>query len=168
MRKLFLLNLCVFFVFICSSCGSNSVVSPVTNFSATMQVQWDDVDITGDFSNTYQGVMTFSVSKPDTLNGFKYVYKDNELEMFFENLKCNTTSDYLPKDNYLNRLYACLNELGRVEKLDYENINNTQNCYTINTDNRKYEIYINSKTGLIEKIESENFTFTFSNQKEFT
>ena len=143
MRKLFLLNLCVFFVFIFSSCGGN-VVSPVTNFSATMQVQWDDVDITGDFSNTYQGVMTFQLSNPDTLSGFKYAYKDNELEMFFENLKCNTTSDYLPKDNYLNRLYACLNELGRVEKLDYENINNTQNCYTINTDNRKYEIYINS------------------------
>lgn len=167
MRKLFFLNLCVFFVFIFSSCGGNSTVPTVTNFSATMQVQWDDIDITGDFSNTYQGVMTFSVTNPDTLKGFKYVYMDYELEIFYENLKCNTTYDYLPKDNYLNRLYTCLNELGRVEEPDFKNINDTQNCYTLNADNIEYKIFINSKTGIIDKIDSDNLTFTFSNQKEF-
>lgn len=167
MRKLFFLNLCVFFVFVFSSCGGNATVPPVTNFSAVMQVKWDDVNITGDFSNTYQGVMTFSVSNPDALKGFKYVYKDNELEMFFENLKCNTTADYLPEDNYLNRLYTCLNELGRVEELNFENVNDRQNFCTLSVDDKKYEIYINSKTGFIEKINSENIIYTFTEQKDF-
>ncbi len=168
MKKLFMLNLCVFFIFAFSSCSNNVPKEPVTNFSATMQVQSENINLTGEFSNTYQGVMTFSITSPNTIKGLKYIYMDNKLEVSLENIKCDTTWDYLPKVNYLNMLYNCLYQFSKEENLNPKEINEFENWYSINANDTQYDIYTNTQTGFISKIETENLKINFSSQKQFT
>lgn len=167
MKKIFLLNLCAFFLFVFSSCGVSAPQKPVTNFSATMQVNMNNQQVTGEFSNTYQGVMTFSVTSPDTLKGFSYVYKDNKLQLSFENINCDTTCEYLPENNYLNRLYACLHSLGKEENYSCKSSDETETCYTVSAENLNFNIYTNSKTGIINKIEADGIEIVFTKQKAF-
>lgn len=168
MKKLFKLNLYVFFIFafLMSSCKSQSPIKPVTNFSAIAEIQADNIKLIGEFSNTYQGLMTFSVTEPETLKGLNYVFKNNELEISFEEIKLNTTNEYLLDENNIKLLFDCFYNIGKEEYTCIDS-DEFQACYETDVNGRTCLVYINQQNGMIEKIETENMNIIFGSQKSF-
>lgn len=163
MKKLLSLNLCVFFILLLCSCQEPQPHAPAVDFSAEITVAVGGVQISGGFSNTRQGVMTISVTSPDSLSGVKYGYKDGKLELSLDGLVCRTTSVYLPAQSFANRIFDCMTLLKNEESYTYNSRKENNAVFKAG----EYAVYTDFETGLISKIETEEMTAEFSNQQGY-
>ena len=170
MIKLFSLNLCVLFILpfilLMSSCEEPQPKSPVTDFSAELKVKYNNMDICGEFSNTRQGVMTFSATSPETIKGIKYSYKSGELSMSLDGLECIVSPEYLPESNFVNCIYECMTLLKDENNYTYKTRENDNAIFNAKAG-KEYTVYTQKDTGVISKIETELIVAEFSNQKSF-
>lgn len=174
MKKLFSLNLYVFLILslllLFTSCEEPKPKEPVTDFSAELKVSVNNVnnmDIGGDFSNTRQGVMSFSIASPEPLKGIKYSYKNNELTMSLDGLECIVTPEYLPESNFVNGIYECMTLLKEENNYTYKIQESNTVLFNVKSEGETYTVYTQNDTGLISKIEADTFTAEFSNQQKF-
>lgn len=171
MKKLFSLHLCVFFVLsfliTLTSCEKPKPKLPITDFSASMSVIVNDMEIQGEFSNTRQGLMSFSVKSPQTIEGMKYNYQNGELTLALDDLSCVTIPEYLPSTNYIKQIHSCMELLNNETKYVFNSAEENINLFTANSQEGEFKIYCNKDTGIIDKIETNDAVAEFSNQKSF-
>ncbi len=171
MKRLFSLILCVFFICTIScfftSCDEIQPQYPVTDFSGDISINTNNTQIKGSFSNNHQGVMSFTVDSPDSINGMKYEYKNKLLTVNFEGIITEIVLENLPKDNFINLLYDCMFNLNNDESLNLSSFNEQTAVYNVKSDINTYKVYTETDTGIITKIECETLQAEFSAQEKF-
>ncbi|MDY3861846.1 MAG: hypothetical protein SOZ45_04740 [Ruminococcus sp.] len=164
MKRLISLICAVFLfsaLFMCS-CKKTDACQTVTDFSAQLSVSSNDISVKADFSSARQGVMNITVTEPDTLCGSSYSYKDGELTYSLGGLSRTGSVDALPDSAFFSRLYRCFSLINAGEITLCESTDN-QSVFTAEEENCQYKIFVNRPSGFIDKIQTDDFTFEFTN-----
>lgn len=152
----------------CTQAGGDPAL-PVTDFSAGAQVNTSGTLLTCDVSHTKEGVSSVTVTKPDGLKGLSFKWLGNSYSIEYNQLFCQTTSDYLPQQSFARAIVNVLDACAKPDQLTLTENKNGSGVYSGTCDSGDFTVTCDSKTGIIQKVEIKNLLLTvnFENQKQF-
>lgn len=104
-------TLCVFFCALFLLCGCEAEAPPATDFSADFSAAYHGMTIEGSLSRSRQRILSVTLSKPETLDGLRVSYQNNELQLGRNQLLCTADEAYLPDDSFPALLKSALDAL---------------------------------------------------------
>lgn len=151
MRK-FSVSLLVISFFMLAFCGcSTPKKEPVIYFSANAQIHTQDISMTAKVSSTYGNNVNVTLLTPKPICGVSYVLKNSTLCISYNSLKCNAPDDYLDSSNPICVILDTLCSLGKSQ-LYYQKTENETDIYSGKSNNGKFTLYVDSKSGYITRI----------------
>lgn len=156
MRKVALLFFVVIILF--SSCN-NKPQLPNNDFSAQVDVEYNEVNIKGNIVMNKNKMMQFSVTYPDSMAGYTYCYKDGKLEIKYGNMVVSGEENYLPQNSFCKILYNVLISLSDESNCTLINSTSAVAEYRGSCINGNYLITCEYCTGAIRKIFVEDLSF---------
>lgn len=152
----------------CTQAGGDPA-PPVTDFSASAQVDTSGTLISCDISHTKEGVSSVTVTKPDGLKGLSFKWLGGSYSIEYNQLFCQTTSDYLPQQSFARAIVNVLDACAAPDKLTLSENKNGLGVYTGTCDSGDFTVTCDNKTGIIQKVEIKNLSLivNFENQKQF-
>lgn len=169
MKKLFSLVFFVLFLFIpvISGCSPQAPPDPVTDFSASAVMQYGDTEIQGELTSTRQGIMTFSVTAPEVLQGMKYSYKNGELTMSMNDLNCTAPLEYFPQQGFAQILFACLQTMNSYDTMSFQKYESDLAVFTGTGSDVSCTFTADKSSGLLQTLETDSLAVTFSDVEKF-
>lgn len=157
MRKFALLFFVVVLIF--TSC--NKDVAPMAlNFSSQINIHYNDIKIKGQVVFNPNNILELSVSSPSSLKGYTYKFKDDVLELIYNDLFVKAEKDYLPNNSFFKVLYNVLNSLKLKENYKLNSTVDYFAEYIGLVNNMDCIVRIEKSTGVIRKIYIEKINFT--------
>lgn len=152
----------------CTQAGGDPAL-PVTDFSAGAQVDTSGTLLSCDVSHTKEGVSSVTVTKPDGLKGLSFKWLGGSYSIEYNQLFCQTTSDYLPQQSFARAIVNVLGACAEPDKLTLAENKNGLCVYKGICDSGDFSVTCDSKTGIIQKVEIESLSLlvNFENQKQF-
>lgn len=169
MKKLFSLVFFVLFLFIpvFSGCSPQAPPDPVTDFSASAVIQYGDMEIQGELTNTRQGNMTFTVTAPETLQGMKYSYKNGDLTISMNDLNCTAPLAYFPQQGIAQTLFACLQTMNSYDTMAFQKYAAESAVFSGTSAEVSCTFTADISSGLLQTLETDSFTVVFSDVQPF-
>lgn len=172
MRRSFILILAVAAIavlFAACSQGAAQPAKPVTDFSASAQVDTAGTELSCEVSHTKEGVSSVTVTKPEGLKGLCFKWLGGAYSIEYNKLFCQTTSDYLPQQSFARAIVNVLNACSSPEDLSLAENKNNLCVYTGTCGSGNFKVTCDNKTGLIQIVEIDDLSLKveFVNHKQF-
>ena len=169
MAKKVLKTLCVFFLLPvlifcgCESGGESKAL--VTDFTADFTSTYRELDVKGSVSTNRQGVVSISITYPETVSGLNISYKDSQMEISRETLICSADEAYLPQRSFPSQLKLILKGMsdGRAKLISQ---NADEYIYNLDTELGNCKITSDKEGRIISaEIKDSQFYIKFSEMK---
>jgi hypothetical protein len=159
MKKLPLL----FFCLILALSGCTAPSAPVDSFKAKFKAKSNGVTLKGKIYSSSNNTVTIKISYPDALSGYVYSFKNNKLNLSYNNLYLKSESEYLPEGDFSRTVYNVLRSLKKEDNIKVDKSYNSLTEYKGSCESGKYALVCDN-LGKIKEIslKENNFNIKFS------
>ncbi|MBE6825102.1 MAG: hypothetical protein E7513_07140 [Ruminococcaceae bacterium] len=153
MRKISVSLLAIsFFVFSLFGCDIGQRKAPVVFFESDAVLHSENLTIESKVISAQGKNITLSILSPKDVKGLTYSLSNSNLHINFGNLKCTTSTDYLPSFSAVDVLFDTLSAM-QSSSFDYKATKEYTDIYKGTCEGGSFLMYVDSVTGNITRIE---------------